>query len=284
MKRYAGIALVLILLAGCVSTPPRPTPPVPPLPAARADEIRALLPGGSYLQALQRIDGIQRAKVDVPDLPALSKQALDSLSKAFTDAIDGKKFEDALRLLESARTIGQQQIAGSWTDKSVLAEIATEQEKAGTPSSGSDTARVLALADPLRDGLPGGAGRSHDDGQQGSGQVPGMAMEGARVCRARIRGCGRRSLVSPHDLGDGHHPGRPWHQGGEGGRLPGQGDRQRILHRQARLYSHESPRDRERGGSEVQGVFAPVRPSFRVPAGERIPRRLSGMTRRSTWP
>ena len=148
MKRHAGTALVLILLAGCVGTP-RPTTPTPPLPAARANEIRTLLAGGSYLQALQRIDGIRRANVDVPDLASFSTQALDSLSKAFTDAIDGKKFEDALRLLESARTLGQPQIAGTWTEKMVLAEIASAQEKAGDTILGLLTRlRVLALADP----------------------------------------------------------------------------------------------------------------------------------------
>jgi S1-C subfamily serine protease len=148
VKRHAGTALVLILLAGCVGTP-RPTTPTPPLPAARANEIRTLLAGGSYLQALQRIDGIRRANVDVPDLASFSTQALDSLSKAFTDAIDGKKFEDALRLLESARTLGQPQIAGTWTEKMVLAEIASAQEKAGDTILGLLTRlRVLALADP----------------------------------------------------------------------------------------------------------------------------------------
>ena len=147
-RRHAGTAFVLVLLAGCAGTP-RPTTPAPPLPQARADEIRTLLDGGSYLQALQRIDGIRRAKVDVPGLDSLQTQAIANLSTAFTTAVDGKKFEDALRLLESARTLGQPQIAGTWTEKSVLSEIASAQEKAGDTILALLTRlRVLSLADP----------------------------------------------------------------------------------------------------------------------------------------
>ena len=147
-KRHAATALVLVLLAGCAGTP-RPPTPAPPLPQARADEIRTLLSGGSYLQALQRIDGIRRAKVDVPGLEAFSAQAVDNLSSAFSAAIDGKKFDDALRLLESARTLGRPQIAGTWTERTVLSEIASAQEKGGDSILGLLTRlRVLALADP----------------------------------------------------------------------------------------------------------------------------------------
>jgi serine protease Do len=152
MRRWhAWTVLALVLLAGCAGTP-RPTTPTPPLPQARADEIRTLISGGSYLQALGKIDGIRREKVDVPDLETLSSQAIDNLGKGFAAAIDGKKFEDALRLLESARTLGQPQIGGSWTEKTILAEIAAAQEKAGDTLLGLLTRlHVLSLGDPTEE-------------------------------------------------------------------------------------------------------------------------------------
>jgi len=159
----------------------------------------------------------------------------------------------------------------------VLAEIASAQEKAGDTILGLLTRlRVLALADPAENDYQAALADATTMGNRAVVQVPGIGDERARVRRACIGGRGVRSLVPPHDLGDRHHPGGPGHQGGEGGRFPGQGDRQRVLHRQARLHSHESPRDRERGGSEVQGVFAPVRPSLREPRRERIPAKVVG--------
>jgi len=140
-KRYTGTALVLVLLAGCTGVP-RPVTPVAPLPQARADEIRSMISTGSFLPALEKIDAIQRDKIDVPDLDSLASQAVDSLSKAFKTAVDGKSYPDALRLLDSANALGRPEIAGTWTAKSLLGEIAASQEKAGDA--------VLALLSRLR--------------------------------------------------------------------------------------------------------------------------------------
>jgi len=147
-RRNAGTALVLILLAGCAGAP-RPAAPTTPLPQARADEIRTMIAGGSYLQALVKIDRIRREKVEIPDLESFSSQAVESFSRSFKAAIDGKNFQDALRLLDSARALGQPQIAGTWTEKSLLGEIASAQEAAGDTVVGLLTRlRILSLGDP----------------------------------------------------------------------------------------------------------------------------------------
>jgi serine protease Do len=148
-RAAAGNFLVLlagVLLAGCAGTPRLPAP-VAPLPQARAQELRSLISSGSYLLALSKIDAIRREAVTVPDLDSLSAQAVESLSSAFKAAVDGKKFEDALRLLDSARTLGKPEIAGSWTEKSLLAEIAAAQEASGdTVLAVLSRLRILSLA------------------------------------------------------------------------------------------------------------------------------------------
>jgi S1-C subfamily serine protease len=109
-----------------------------------------MISGGSYLQALVKIDGIRRQKVEIPDLESFSNQAIDSFSRSFKAAIDGKNFQDALRLLDSARALGQPQIAGTWTEKSLLGEIASAQEAAGDTILGLLTRlHILSLGDPV---------------------------------------------------------------------------------------------------------------------------------------
>lgn len=109
-----------------------------------------MISGGSYLQALVKIDGIRREKVEIPDLESFSNQAIDSFSRSFKAAIDGKNFQDALRLLDSARALGQPQIAGTWTEKSLLGEIASAQEAAGDTILGLLTRlHILSLGDPV---------------------------------------------------------------------------------------------------------------------------------------
>jgi hypothetical protein len=108
-----------------------------------------MIAGGSYLQALVKIDRIRREKVEIPDLESFSSQAVESFSRSFKAAIDGKNFQDALRLLDSARALGQPQIAGTWTEKSLLGEIASAQEAAGDTVVGLLTRlRILSLGDP----------------------------------------------------------------------------------------------------------------------------------------
>ncbi len=147
-KQLMGTALVLVLLAGCAGSP-RPIAPTKPLPQARADEIRTMISGGSYLLALEKIDQIRREKIVVPDLESLSTQAVESLAREFSAAIGKKSFQDALRLLDSARALGQPQLSGAWTEKSLLGEIASAQEKGGDATIGLlSRLNILALGNP----------------------------------------------------------------------------------------------------------------------------------------
>ncbi len=115
-----------------------------------------MIAGGSYLQALVNIDRIRREKVEIPDLESFSRQAIDSLSRAFKSAIDGKNYQDALRLLDSARALGQPQIAGTWTEKSLLGEIASAQEAAGdTVVALLTRLRILSQGDPVEQDYAG---------------------------------------------------------------------------------------------------------------------------------
>jgi len=140
--RRAAVGLIVVTLVACVGTPPAPRTPVTPLPQARADELRSLLSAGSYLVALARIDAIRRDGAQVPDLETYASKGLDDLAAAFKTAVDGKQYQDALRLLDSARTLGKPELAGSWTEKSLRSAIAQAQESSGD--------MVLALLTRLR--------------------------------------------------------------------------------------------------------------------------------------
>ena len=63
--------------------------------------------------------------------------------------MDGKQFSDALRLFDSASTLGQQKVTGEWTEKSLLDEIAMAQEASGDTVIGLlSRLHVLELQDP----------------------------------------------------------------------------------------------------------------------------------------
>ena len=98
----AGVLAAVLagfFLSGCAGAP-RPPAPVTPLPQARADELRTLISSGSYLLALSKMDAIRREGIHVPDLDSLTAQAADRLAGAFKTAADGKKYDEALRLLD----------------------------------------------------------------------------------------------------------------------------------------------------------------------------------------
>jgi serine protease Do len=124
--RLVEVAIVLAVLAGCTSAPP-PSRPSEPLPQARADDLRTLISSGSFLQAIAKIDTLRRTGIVVPDEDALWAQANDNLARAFHDAADAKKYAEALRLLDSAQALGKPEIGGTWTEKSLLEQVADGQ-------------------------------------------------------------------------------------------------------------------------------------------------------------
>jgi serine protease Do len=152
MNRSAVIAgLLAVFLASCATAPNSPVPP--PLPAVRMKEIRDLLAAGSYLQGLEGIDALRREKTDVlpADLDSIQAQAVDSLASAFGKAIGDKGYADALRLFDSARALGRPDLAGIWTEKSLLGELAAAQDASGNTVLALLTQlRALSLMEPTR--------------------------------------------------------------------------------------------------------------------------------------
>ena len=261
-RRHTGTVIMLVVLAGCAGVP-RPVTPVPPLPQARADEIRTMISSGSFLQALEKVDFIRRDKIEVPDLETLASQAADSLSRAFTAAVDAGNYADALRLLDSARALGRPEIAGKWTAKSLLGEIAAAQEKAGDS--------VLALLSRLRML----AQETPSEGDYAAALAAATTVGNKAVARTLVAAMKARGFAVPTSVDTDPTPSFPRMISGtvtilvdrgikveNGVGYRGPRDRQRLLHRQARVHPDQPPRDRERGRPEVQGLLAPVHPAF----------------------
>jgi S1-C subfamily serine protease len=139
--RLVVAAVCAAALVGCAGAPKSVSAP-PTLPQAQLDQVKTLLGSGSYLQALAEIDALRRAKPDAPDMDSLNKQALDALAQGFTASVTKKDFAAGLRLLDSARALGKADIAGSWTEKALLQQIASAQAASGD--------KVLELLTRLR--------------------------------------------------------------------------------------------------------------------------------------
>jgi hypothetical protein len=139
MKAHLVLAAACIAaLVGCAGTPSV----APTLPEARLDQIRTMIGEGSYLPALADIDALRRENADVPGADALGREASDALAKAFTTAVTNKDYVTGLRLLDSARALGRSEIAGTWTEKGLLQQVAASQAASGD--------RVLELLTRLR--------------------------------------------------------------------------------------------------------------------------------------
>jgi S1-C subfamily serine protease len=152
MNRSAVIAgLLAAFLASCATAPKAPGPP--PLPAVRVKEIRDLLAAGSYLQGIEGIDALRREKADVlsADLDAIQAQAVVSLETAFGKATADKSYADALRLFDSIRALEKPELAGTWTEKSLLGELAAAQDASGdTVLALLTRLRALSIAEPTQ--------------------------------------------------------------------------------------------------------------------------------------
>ncbi len=142
--RRSLIVLALALLTfGCASAGNGTGARTPvPLPQAESNDINTLISKGSYLQAIGKLDALRRDNSGLPDADKLETQAEAALGQAFTTSIADKKYDDALRLLDSATAIGKADVAGAWTEKSLLTQVAAAQGTAGD--------KVLELLTRLR--------------------------------------------------------------------------------------------------------------------------------------
>jgi len=141
-RRLALAALCMMLIFSCATAPQSSTPA--PLPAIKLKEVQDLFTAGSYLQSIGQIDTLRRERADIAasDLDSLEAQAVESLSAALKKAVDGKSYDDALRLLDSAEALGKAEVAGTLTRKSLLEKLAASQDSSGD--------KVLALLTRIR--------------------------------------------------------------------------------------------------------------------------------------
>ncbi len=185
------LAVLLLGLAGCADVPPPPAPV--PLPEVRLKEIRDLVSGGSYLQAISAIDQVRRDRFPLAetDLTPLEAQAVAALGAAFQDAITAKDFAGALRLFDSAVALGKPDLAGTWTEKALLAGIASSQEASGD--------KVLSLLTRLRIlFLTGAAESDYTAALSAAASAANRAAQRAVVADMKARG-----FSVPSDLAAG---------------------------------------------------------------------------------
>ena len=168
MKALALIVLPVLLLS-CASAPPSGAK-VPTLPEARLAEIQRLIDSGTFLKALQQVAEIRgepSSNVSPVDLDSLESKALDSFTQAFSKAVAGGQYQDALRLFDSAGVYGKPALPGGWTEKSLL----MAQAKALDASSNKllslmDRLRALTLGEPVLGELQDALGYARALGDQ----------------------------------------------------------------------------------------------------------------------
>jgi S1-C subfamily serine protease len=135
--RAAVAALALAALASCAGT--RTPVSVPELPGVRLAEVERQLADGSVAEAYQGIDYLRREKAaDLPEgsLERLQDSALTALGEAFGRAVSGTAWTDALRLARSATVLGRPDLAPGWTEKTLLRELALQDEAKGERLAG----------------------------------------------------------------------------------------------------------------------------------------------------
>jgi serine protease Do len=148
-RRLALGSLCMILVISCATAPQSPAPA--PLPAARLKELQDLFAAGSFLQTIGQIDTLRRDHTDVAasDLDSLEAKAVDSISAGLKKAVEGKSYDDALRLFDSAQALGKPGIAGDLTRKELLEKLAASQDSSGDQVLALLTRiRILSAGDP----------------------------------------------------------------------------------------------------------------------------------------
>ncbi|MCX7029928.1 MAG: S1C family serine protease [Spirochaetes bacterium] len=148
--RAAVVFLALAALVSCAGT--RTPVRVPELPAVRLSEIERQIADGSVAEALQGLDYLRREKAaDLPEgsLEQLQTSALAALGDAFGRAVSGATWTDALRLARSAAALSRPDLAPGWTEKSLLRELALQDESRGEMLAGLLTRlRAVTVGEP----------------------------------------------------------------------------------------------------------------------------------------
>ena len=135
--RAAVVVLALAALASCAGT--HGPGPAPELPGVRLAEIERQISNGSLPEALQGLEYLRREKAaDLPegDLARLQASALAAFGEAFGRSVAGASWNDALRLVRSAEALGRPDLAPGWTEKSILRELALQNEARGETLAG----------------------------------------------------------------------------------------------------------------------------------------------------
>jgi S1-C subfamily serine protease len=126
--------------------------------------VRSLIDGGSVLQAFQDISLLRRdnpSRVPAPDVDALESQALSAFSAALARATEGRKWDEALRYVDSARALGRPDLAGGLTAKAALEARAAMQRSAGEELPGLlTTLRALSAGEPAEADLAAALGQA----------------------------------------------------------------------------------------------------------------------------
>jgi serine protease Do len=179
--RAAGALLVLAVLCSCAGTPA--PAPVAELPGVRLAEVERQLEDGSIAEALQGIDYLRREKAT--ELPAGSLERLQTaataaLGEEFGRAVSDARWSDALRLARSAATLGRPDLASGWTEKSLLRELALQEEARGERLAG-----LLARLDALAAGEPQPAELSEALAAAIGADNPAIARSVARMMRGK---------------------------------------------------------------------------------------------------
>ncbi len=107
---------------------------MPALPAVRLAEVERQLADGSVVEALQGLEYLRREKAaDLPEgsLDRLQSSAITALGEAFGRAVSATAWTDALRLARSAAVLGRPDLAPGWTEKTLLRELALQDEAKG---------------------------------------------------------------------------------------------------------------------------------------------------------
>jgi serine protease Do len=142
MKRIYGRAIIfavlMILLASCMTSIDNVTYYVAPLQTVQIGDIERFLSEKNFLDAIATIDRLEREKQDVPPerLAELRRQSITGLVATLVESVKNKKWGEAISLYASLDILGEKALAPEWSrDKLILAYAESlEANKALAPA------------------------------------------------------------------------------------------------------------------------------------------------------